>query len=186
MTKTRRKLRRVAIGSAITAGLAMMIAALTLAPMPAGGSSGSDKLYHFVAFASLAVPLPLVRPRLAIWVVLGVIVYGGLIELIQPVVGRQAEWLDLVADTVGAVVGAMTGRQIGFCFRRSWEVFCYDDPMTGAWLAEDPALANQDLAQRHPCQIMRNDAGVDEFTSGKQDPPQPAQSAGSSGSLHAR
>jgi len=109
VTQGQRKLRRMAIGSAVTIFLAVLIAVLTLAPMPAGGPAGSDKLYHVLAFACLAFPLPLVRPRLAIWVVFGVIAYGGAIEVIQPFYGRQAEWADLVADGIGAVVGAAAG-----------------------------------------------------------------------------
>ena len=109
MAQGHKKLRRMAIGSAATMVLAAIIAVLTLAPMPSGGPAGSDKLYHVLAFACLAFPLPLVRPRLALWVVLGVIAYGAAIEVIQPFFGRQAEWVDLVADAIGAVVGAVTG-----------------------------------------------------------------------------
>ena len=109
VTQGQRKLRRIAIGSAVTIVLAVLIAVLTLAPMPAGGPAGSDKLYHICACACLAFPLPLVRPRLTIWVVLGVIAYGGAIEVIQPFFGRQVEWADFVADGIGAVVGAAAG-----------------------------------------------------------------------------
>ena len=109
VTQGQRKLRRVAIGSAVTIVLAVIIAVLTLAPMPTGGPAGSDKLYHILAFACLAFPLPLVRLRLALWVVLGVIAYGGAIEVIQPFFGRQAEWADLLADGIGAVLGAAAG-----------------------------------------------------------------------------
>ena len=118
MTQRQKKLRRVAIGSAVTIVLALIIAVLTLAPMPSGGPSGSDKLYHILAFACLAFPLPLVRPRLTIWVVVGVIAYGGAIELIQPFFGRQAEWADLVADGIGAILGAVVARQLGLWLRR--------------------------------------------------------------------
>jgi hypothetical protein len=105
-----KKLKRVAVASAATLALALFIGVLTLVPMPAGGGPpGSDKVYHILAFAVLAFPLPLVRPRLTIWVALGVIAYGGAIELIQPFFGRQAEWADLFADGIGAVVGAVTG-----------------------------------------------------------------------------
>ena len=104
-----KKLKRVAVGSAVTLALALIIAVLTLAPLPAACPAGSDKVYHILAFAGLAFPLPLVRPRLTIWVVLGVIAYGGAIEMIQPFFGRQAEWADLLADGVGAVVGAVAG-----------------------------------------------------------------------------
>lgn len=109
MAQGQTKLRRMAIGSAVTLVLAVVIAVLTLTPMPAGGPAGSDKIYHILAFACLAFPLPLVRPRWTVWVVLGVIAYGGIIEMIQPFFGRQAEWADLVADAIGAVVGAVTG-----------------------------------------------------------------------------
>ena len=104
-----KKLRRMAVGSAVTTVLAVIIAVLTLAPMPSGGPAGADKIYHVLAFACLAFPLPLVRPRFAVWVILGVIAYGGVIEVIQPFFGRQSEWADLIADGIGAVVGAMTG-----------------------------------------------------------------------------
>lgn len=109
MAQGQKKLRRMAVGSAVTTVLAVIIAVLTLAPMPSGGPAGSDKIYHVLAFACLAFPLPLVRPRLALWVVLAVTAYGGMIEMIQPLFGRQAEWADLVADAIGAVVGAVTG-----------------------------------------------------------------------------
>ena len=109
MTRARRKLRRVIIGSIVTLILALVIAVLTLMPMPSGGPAGSDKIYHILAFASLAFPLSLVRPRLAILVALGVIAYGVSIELVQPFLGRQAEWADLVADAFGAVLGAGAG-----------------------------------------------------------------------------
>ena len=118
MTQGQKKLRRIAIGSAVTIVLALIIAVLTLAPIPSGGPSGSDKLYHILAFACLAFPLPLVRPRLTIWVVVGVIAYGGAIELIQPFFGRQAEWADLVADGIGAILGAVVARQLGLWLRR--------------------------------------------------------------------
>ena len=140
MARGQTKLRRMAIGSAVTLVLAVIIAVLTLAPMPSGGPAGSDKLYHVLAFACLAFPLPLVRPRLAVWVILGVIAYGGMIEMIQPFFGRQAEWADLVADGIGAILGASVARQLGLWLRRSRGPNDKDDPMTAAWLAEDAAL----------------------------------------------
>lgn len=140
MAQGQTKLRRMAIGGAATLVLAVVIAVLTLAPMPAGGPAGSDKIYHILAFACLAFPLPLVRPRLTLWVILGVIAYGGIIEMIQPFFGRQAEWADLVADGIGAILGAIVARQLGLRLRRSGGLNDKDDPMTAAWLAEDATL----------------------------------------------
>jgi VanZ family protein len=128
------------IGGAVTAVLAVVIAVLTLAPMPSGGPAGSNKIYHILAFSCLAFPLPLVRPRWTVWVILSVIAYGGAIEVIQPFFGRQSEWADLVADGIGAILGASVARQFGLRLRRSGGGYEKDDPMTAAWLAEDAAL----------------------------------------------
>jgi VanZ family protein len=141
-----KKLRRMAVGSAVTTVLAVIIAVLTLAPMPSGGPAGSDKIYHVLAFACLAFPLPLVRPRLALWVVLAVTAYGGIIEMIQPLFGRQAEWADLIADGIGATLGASVARQLGLLLRRSGGLHDKDDPMTAAWRAEDAALTGDGYA----------------------------------------
>ncbi|PQO24613.1 VanZ family protein [Rhodobacteraceae bacterium WD3A24] len=90
-----------------TALLAAVIALLTLSPSNAPpGASGLDKVAHFVAFGALAFPLAAARPRLFWPVVLGATAYGGLIEVIQPLVGRGAEWGDLAADAAGALAGA--------------------------------------------------------------------------------
>lgn len=99
------------IGGAVTLVLAAVIAIITLAPMPSGGPAGADKIYHGLAFASLAFPLTFVRPSVGGWVMLGVIIYGGAIELVQPYFGRQAEWADLAADGIGAVCGVIAARK---------------------------------------------------------------------------
>jgi len=94
---------------AATVFLALIITVLTLAPISPGGPAGFDKIYHGLAFAALAFPLSFVRPRMAPWIILGVIAYGGMIELIQPFFLRQAEWGDLGADAVGSLLGAAVG-----------------------------------------------------------------------------
>lgn len=97
------------LGFGLTLLISGMIAILALAPVSSKGIPGSDKRHHFVAFVALAFPLPFVRPRF-FWPVLAtVIFYGGMIELIQPSFGRQAEVGDLVADSLGTMVGASLG-----------------------------------------------------------------------------
>lgn len=91
-----------------TALLAAILCALTLAPGEGEtGPSGRDKLYHFVGFGALALPLCLIYPRRAWLVVAGVTAFGGAIEVIQPFVGRGAEWGDLLADALGALFAAL-------------------------------------------------------------------------------
>ena len=111
------RLNRPTIGGAITVGLAAIIAVLTLMPLPVSGPTGSDKVYHILAFASLALPLPFAKPRWTLWVILSVIAYGGTIEVLQPYFGRHAEWADLLADGLGAILGAGTGCALSVCWR---------------------------------------------------------------------
>jgi VanZ family protein len=70
------------------------------------GPPGSDKWEHFVTFYALALGAVVLFPRLALWQAAGaVIVYGGLIELIQrlPLVHRDCSLYDWLADIVGAL-----------------------------------------------------------------------------------
>ncbi|NPC58082.1 VanZ family protein [Caenimonas soli] len=68
--------------------------------------TGWDKVQHAVAFAVLAMLGCGAYPERKAQVLLGLLAYGGLIELLQSFTGyRTAETLDVVADAVGLVVG---------------------------------------------------------------------------------
>ena len=69
--------------------------------------SGSDKVYHLISFAILTLPIAIIRPR-AIWIILSLsIAFGGAIELLQPLVNRNCEMADFLADPVGAILGVL-------------------------------------------------------------------------------
>lgn len=94
-------------GLILSAVIAVVIASMTLTPSAGSVTINNlDKLYHFVAFGVLVFPLILTDSRRWAWAVPLVILYGGAIELIQPTVGRMAEWLDFGANTAGALTGA--------------------------------------------------------------------------------
>lgn len=112
------KYRLYLIGLALTLALGIIIAILTLTPFDSLNVPGSDKLHHVLAFAALAFPLPFARPRLVLPVILGVSAYGGLIEIIQPYFGREADWADFIADVIGAILGGVLGMQSGKWFRK--------------------------------------------------------------------
>lgn len=97
------------LGLALSLMIAILIAALTLTPLatpPAVNVVGIDKVYHFIAFAALIFPLIATDSRRWSWAVPLAILFGGAIELIQPFVGRDAEWLDFGADLTGVLAGA--------------------------------------------------------------------------------
>jgi len=80
---------------------------LTPHPPHLEGPWAWDKADHFTAYFGLALLASLawgLRRSLPL-VVLGVILLGGALELLQAVTGRDAEWLDELANGLGAVCG---------------------------------------------------------------------------------
>lgn len=77
-----------------------------------------DKLYHMVAFAALVLPSALFDRGAVRWIVIGGLILGAAIEVIQPSVGRDADVMDFLADAVGLVLGL----GLGWLFRRTFGV----------------------------------------------------------------
>lgn len=106
--------RLVVLAAVITALLAVAVAYATLTPVPPAAVRVQhlDKVAHAVAFFALVLPLASVLTARAsvLAVVALAILYGAAIELVQPRVGRGAEWGDLLADATGALAGAALGR----------------------------------------------------------------------------
>ncbi|TJZ85785.1 VanZ family protein [Paracoccus hibiscisoli] len=101
---------KLALG--LTFLLAVGIAALTLTPIinvPAPVEQ-SDKIYHALAFAALAFPISFFRPSWLLVAVPAFAGFGGMIEIIQPYVGRECSFYDWFADLVGIVLGVVCGR----------------------------------------------------------------------------
>ncbi len=80
-----------------------------------------DKAEHAIAFGSVAFWFgSIMTRRNLLWVGLAVVAFGGCIELAQGALGdgRDAEWGDVVADAVGAVLGiALVLTPLGRCVR---------------------------------------------------------------------
>lgn len=96
---------------AIGIGTLMPVGALPAAP-------GSDKMQHFGAFALVAALITLLRPGWVVPVVLILMAYGGLIEMIQPYVGRARELGDFIADSLGVLAGSAGALLVHQCASR--------------------------------------------------------------------
>lgn len=103
---------------------AVLIAVLTL--MPVSGAPRFawlqdlpvDKLVHLVLFGVQAALLALLMARQGVaapllWAFVASTGYGALIEVLQQTMGlgRTAEWGDLLADALGALVGILAIRR---------------------------------------------------------------------------
>lgn len=95
-------------GLILGALVSAVIAYSTLMPVvrPLPPASGLDKIAHFIGFALLIFPVIVTDTRRWFWAVPLAVAYGGLIEVIQPFVGRSGDWLDWGADISGVLAGA--------------------------------------------------------------------------------
>ena len=72
----------------------------------------ADKLWHMLAFGIWAGVVASGWPARGWKVLAGAALVGTMIELVQPLVGRDAELADLGADLVGAALGVWSARRL--------------------------------------------------------------------------
>lgn len=103
-------------------GLVLLLIVLYLCLEPSDGSGEPllhDKLAHFLAFVGLTVWFAaLVERRYYPYVVLAMLLLGGLIEVAQDLMafGRSADVFDFLADAIGVAAGVA----ISLPIRESW------------------------------------------------------------------
>jgi VanZ family protein len=86
----------------------------TLPPVP-----GTDKTHHFIAYATLMLPLALRKPKHWVFIVLLFIACSGVIELIQPYVNRYCDFKDLLANIAGLTCGLIIAEILTFMSEKS-------------------------------------------------------------------
>ncbi|WP_435234345.1 VanZ family protein [Psychromonas sp. PT13] len=105
---------------AVTVFLLAVITFLSLTPMPQlPPVPGNDKIHHFIAYSVLMFSVALRRSKY--WPAIGLflIVWSGGIELVQPYVNRHSDWMDLLTNCAGIVIGAVIALIINYTFLRS-------------------------------------------------------------------
>lgn len=108
-------------GLGLSLVLAALIAALAVMPLPGGmpERAGLDKIYYFGAFLVLVFPVIVTDTSRWTWVVPAAIIFGGAIEVTQPLTGRNADWLDFAAGIAGVLAGAALAEMLHNRIRRS-------------------------------------------------------------------
>ena len=104
------KASNIAIYLTLSFGIA--IAWGTLTPLKELPAMPGDKTQHFVAFCVFVLPVSLLQPARTWLIFVIAVLYGGLIEIIQPYVNRYGELGDFWANTGGAVIGVVISRII--------------------------------------------------------------------------
>ena len=83
--------------------------AVTISITSITANTGYGQNPPLIAYALLFFPIALHQPKYWVGIGLVIITLSGAIELIQPWVNRYGEWLDLLANTVGVVLGGCAG-----------------------------------------------------------------------------
>jgi len=91
-----------------------------------------DKWVHFVMYASLSIAMWIDRknahqplsPLFYLWMIVLPSCLGGILELVQAYLTtcRSGEWLDAIADAIGAVIGTVGCFIIGLIWNRKTSV----------------------------------------------------------------
>jgi len=92
---------------------------LTPAP-PAAIEHICDKALHFIAYFGLAwlAGVAVIRRATAIRAFVGLILLGGILEIVQGFTGRDMSVYDEVANTIGILVGGFAARVMVESLRR--------------------------------------------------------------------
>ena len=77
----------------------------------------SDKLLHIIAYSLMVLPVSLERvyPQFSVFLI--TITCGGVIELIQPFWGREADIMDFLANILGIILGILIAQCLIFIFK---------------------------------------------------------------------
>ena len=69
-----------------------------------------DKIIHFTGYGMLACVIALIlKPRMFVVGAIGLVLFGGAIEIFQGLTMRAAEWGDFYANTLGVIFGGGLG-----------------------------------------------------------------------------
>ena len=95
-------------------GLALVIWGELTPHPPAWTAHVWDKALHFVAYFGLSAMLTLLLglKRLTLVALLGLVLLGGTLEILQGYTGRDPDPFDEIANTIGATAGALVA--LGF------------------------------------------------------------------------
>lgn len=93
-----------------------------------------DKLLHFTAYFGLSglATVALNAGRRTVWAVLGLIAFGGIMEIMQGMVGRDMSAYDEIANALGVVCGAAGGWLVLFVLKRKSAITAFGARLLGA------------------------------------------------------
>ena len=106
-------------GLYLTLAIASLILFLSLQPLGELNTRilVSDPFLHFIAYGVMVLPVSIVRvyPHFSVFLI--AMTYGGVVELIQPFCGREADIMDFFANILGVILGILMAQVLIFIFK---------------------------------------------------------------------
>lgn len=93
---------------------------LTPNPPDLSAVLGWDKAQHFIAYFGLAAMATTVigLSRRLLWAIGGIILLGGMLEILQGYTGRDPDIFDVIANSIGACCGTLTALLVQLVLKR--------------------------------------------------------------------
>jgi VanZ family protein len=112
--------RRSQLALALSAciGVLILIGGLTPSSLGQGPVRRDGPILHALSFGLLVLPLVAIRPRQWWLIVIVASLFGLAIEGLQTYTNRATELSDIVANSVGAMIGALLGWAVAWVWRR--------------------------------------------------------------------
>ena len=90
----------------ITTSFAIIITIGSLSPIHVSfGSHDSDKLFHITSYIALSFPAALRASYSYVLILTCFVLFGSVIEVLQPYFNRNFELYDILANTLGTFLG---------------------------------------------------------------------------------
>ena len=95
----------------LTILLLIVITILSLIPFPELPEvPGKDKTMHLLAYGALAFPVSFARPKAYLRIIIAFLIWSALLEIFQPYFDRNQDWIDILANAIGLLLGFIAGR----------------------------------------------------------------------------
>ncbi len=111
--------RRVGFTVTLLTGIAICVGTLTSSLTPLT-SFGADTLHHGIAYAAFALPLVLVHRKYWRLMLTVTLILASTIELIQSLVNRSGEPLDLLTNATGGLIGLVPGTILSWLHQKMY------------------------------------------------------------------
>lgn len=115
-------LRPLLMTASALVSFVFVIVALVIGFVPTGQLSETNQsLILFAIFAAMVFAASVERPRFSVYWIILAICYAAVIEMFQPLTGRDPSWLDILLLSEAGLFGGLLGGLFGvLCFHRPW------------------------------------------------------------------